>query len=226
MLRNFLKIGAVSVALLLSSSVWAETVIFSGDFTTLTEETLTTNNTTTSQTLDGVTLTLGRKSSSKTISWGGTAGINFGTQNWSFGSNTNFHGVKIPLTSVDGQITVTISGGAANSVFKVALYNTDATTAVKSATATIKKDATSGVSSITISGLTETTYDLYIGENGSSYFSFTNVDVTTGTSTATDEASADKEDDAWYLFNNGAKLDGEPSTPGLYVHDRAVILKK
>lgn len=205
MLRNFLKIGAVSVALLLSSSVWAQ--IYETDV-------MATPTT-------GATSESNKGAFEAAPTWASSYTDCFKTTGSAGYYKLTFDGTGLDLSSYTDPTLVVYWGATSNRPLKVGVNggtDTQIDAVATSAERSLVREATLSLTETPLTSLN------FVSSGGGNVY-LMHIVIQDGAPSANDEASADKKDGAWYLFNNGAKLDGEPSTPGLYVHDRAVVLK-
>ena len=179
--KNALKSLFIVMGCLVASSVWAETTLFSADFSTWT-----------AKTYSAATFENGvyfNPKNNKTILIDNT-GVNFNGQNASGKSHT----IGIPVTGVNGSVTITITHDyAASASYKFKMGYTSGSD-YASANPTIS-DAFVKKTTETVSNLTGTDFVFWFGEAGTGYKSIKSITITTpdgGTQVAVTGVSLNK----------------------------------
>ena len=165
-MRNILKGLFVVLCCLTANALWADATLFTADFTkwpaaTYTDPTL----------VNGVYFDV-KKSKSIII---GTDGIDFNAQNGSDGARG--HAIGIPLTGVNGSITVIITHAYAGKSYKFKACCVAGTDYAKGASGLAEKFKK--VDSETFSNLTGSDQIFWIAEAGSSYKQIKSITITT-----------------------------------------------
>lgn len=164
MTNTFKKSFLLFAAVVMASTIWADVTLFDADFSTWS-----------AKTYSAATFENGvyfNPKSNKTILIDGT-GVNFNGQNASGKS----HAIGIPVSGVNGSITVTISHsyGSASYKFKFGTSEgSDYTSANPSLADGFVKKTTE-----TVNSLSQTSYVVWFGEAGSSYKSIKSITITT-----------------------------------------------
>ena len=161
--------------ILCAGEAWgADVTLFSTDFSSTDWEGITTicsENNAADESYNGITFH-SQNSTAKPFSIDNTEG----TMTWCNNNMGNKFYIAIPISNVNGAITISVSNGTSNTRFN---YVTKAESAISGSPGSGTGSTAGAPSSVTISSLTASNYVVYLGRNGSGMTTITSITITT-----------------------------------------------
>ena len=172
------KSWALSVSILLltaaTPSLWADEVLFSTNFSASAWSGITdicTSANAPDETYNGITFH-SNNSTAKPF----TVNQSAGTMTWCNNNMGNKFYIAIPITGVNGSITISVSNGTTSTRFN---YVTKAESSISGSPGSGTSTSSGAPSTVTISSLTASNYVVYLGRQGSGSTTITSITITT-----------------------------------------------